>query len=151
MRRGGSWTVAWATIWGGGKPKAPPVAFTAVKEHVCFVLWALFLQWFYSDCLPFGGGYISWSQSFDIKGRDWHLYYEWSMMASDRTRDLEETLDDVEVSPRELIGAGARVVAAGLNIQSPTSLGLLSSLKILGVKTSYHPSVQHCWPIILSA
>lgn len=48
------------------------------------------------------------------------------MMASDRTRDLEETLDDVKASPRELIGGGSK--GGGSRIEYPKSHEFGSSL-----------------------
>ena len=55
--------------------------------------------------LSFEGGYVSGPSSrlLAVKAEDWHLRYERSMMASARTQDVEEYLDDVEASPRELV------------------------------------------------
>ena len=45
---------------------------------------------------------------FVYQRRNWYLYYEWCMIASARAHDLEETVDDVEASPRELIGGRSK-------------------------------------------
>lgn len=48
-----------------------------------------------------------WSKLFAIRVQYWDMYFERSMMASARAQDLEEALDGVEASPRDLVRGGS--------------------------------------------
>lgn len=55
----------------------------------------------------FSGPY---SQLVGIRLSAWLRYYKKSMMTSARARDADEDLEDVEVSPRDLVkGGGGKV------------------------------------------